>query len=146
MYTGLLHLHNVLRWVILIALLLNIFKLLAGNRSIGLSKVLLISAHTTLLIGLYQYFTGPWGFHLISQMGMGEVMKNSTFRFFAVEHIFGMIVAIALITVGHVKLKKGGATKTTAILYIIALIVILASIPWPFRASVARPLFPGMSV
>ena len=144
MYAGLLHLHNLLRWIILIVLLINIFKLLAGNKSIGLSKILLIAAHTTLLLGLYQYFAGPWGYKLISANGMAAVMKNSTFRFFAIEHITGMILAIALITVGHVKLKKGGSAKATGIFYIIALFVILASIPWPFREAIARPWFPGM--
>lgn len=146
MYSGLLHLHNFLRWVILIFLVINIIKLLAGNRSLGLSKVLLISAHTTLLIGLYQYFGGDSGFQLIKNFGFSEVMKNSMYRFWAVEHITGTIIAIVLITVGHVKLKKGGSPKATAVLYIIALIVILAVVPWPFREAIARPLLPGMHV
>jgi hypothetical protein len=146
MYSGLLHLHNFLRWVILIFLVINIIRLLAGNRNLGISKVLLISAHTTLLIGLYQYFTGAWGLQSITNNGFAVVMKNSALRFWAVEHITGTIIAIALITVGHVKLKKGGSPKATAILYIIALIVILAVVPWPFREAIARPLFPGMHV
>ena len=144
MYSGLLHLHNFLRWVILIALLINIVKLLAGNKNLGLSKILLISAHITLVLGLYQYFAGPWGFQSISTSGMAVVMKDSALRFWAVEHITGMIAAIALITVGHVKLKKGGKPKTTAILYMIALLLILAVVPWPFREAIARPWFPGM--
>jgi hypothetical protein len=146
MYTGLLHLHNFLRWIILIFLVINIIRLLAGNKNLGISKILLISAHTTLLIGLYQYFAGPWGFQSISNSGFAVVMKDSALRFWAVEHITGTIAAIALITVGHVKLKKGGAPKSTAILYIIALIIILAVVPWPFREAIARPLFPGMHV
>jgi len=52
-----------------------------------------------LLIGLAQWFLGSWGLKLIQNVGMGEVMKNASQRFFAVEHTFTMIIAIALITV-----------------------------------------------
>ena len=144
MYSGLLHLHSVLRWVILILLLINAVQLFAGKRNLGLSKVLLIAAHTTLLIGLYQYFAGPLGYHLIATNGMAAVMKDSVMRFWAVEHITGVLVAIALITIGHVKLKKGGSPKTTALLYLVALLIILAVVPWPFREAIGRPFFPGM--
>ena len=144
MTTGLLHLHNFLRWVILIAILVAIVQLLLKKDALKVSKILLISAHSTLVLGLYQYFFGKIGFVFIKTMGMAAVMKDSVARFWAVEHIFSMLLAITLITIGHVKYKKGGAPKTTLILYIIALLLIFAAIPWPFRAAIARPLFPGM--
>jgi hypothetical protein len=144
MTTGLLHLHNFLRWVVLIAMLVAIVQLLLKKDALKVSKILLISAHSTLVLGLYQYFFGNIGFVFIKTMGMAAVMKDSVARFWAVEHIFSMLLAITLITIGHVKYKKGGAPKTTLILYIIALLLIFAAIPWPFRAAIARPLFPGM--
>ena len=143
MATGLLHLHNLLRWVVLIAILVAIVQLLMNKNALKASKVLLISAHTTLVLGLYQYFFGAVGFALIKSMGMAAVMKDNLARFWAVEHIFSMLLAIILITIGHVKYKKGGSSKTTLILYILALLLIFAAIPWPFRAEIARPLFPG---
>ena len=143
MATGLLHLHNLLRWVVLIAILVAIVQLLMNKNALKASKVLLISAHTTLVLGLYQYFFGAIGFALIKSMGMAAVMKDNLARFWAVEHIFSMVLAIILITIGHVKYKKGGSSKTTLILYILALLLIFAAIPWPFRAEIARPLFPG---
>lgn len=143
MATGLLHLHNLLRWVILIAILVAIVQLLMNKNALKASKVLLISAHTTLVLGLYQYFFGAVGFALIKSMGMAAVMKDNLARFWTVEHIFSMVLAIILITIGHVKYKKGGSSKTTLILYILALLLIFAAIPWPFRAEIARPLFPG---
>ena len=143
MATGLLHLHNLLRWVVLIAILVAIVQLLMNKNALKASKVLLISAHTTLVLGLYQYFFGAVGFALIKSMGMAAVMKDNLARFWAVEHIFSMVLAIILITIGHVKYKKGGSSKTTLILYILALLLIFAVIPWPFRAEIARPLFPG---
>jgi hypothetical protein len=146
MNTGLLHLHNALRWVILIAIVYAIVQLLLKKDALKTSKVLLISAHTTLVLGLYQYFFGPVGFFFIKNMGMAAAMKDKVTRFWAVEHIVTMIIAIALITIGHVKYKKGGSPRTTLILYIFALIFIFGAIPWPFRTEIARPLFPGMGM
>jgi K+-sensing histidine kinase KdpD len=146
MNTGLLHLHNALRWVILIALVFAIVQLLLKKDALKTSIVLLISAHTTLLLGLYQYFFGPVGFFFIKNMGMAAAMKDKLTRFWAVEHILTMIIAIALITIGHVKYKKGGSPRNTLILYILALLLIFGAIPWPFRTDIARPLFPGMGM
>lgn len=155
MYTGLLHLHNLLRWVILILLLVALFRHLAGMNnkravSAGDKKVdlfLMIAAHITLLVGLYQWIAGPWGLKLITAKGMSVVMKDSAYRFFAIEHLTGMLIAIVLITIGRGKVKRAvdyTAHKKAFWFFLLALIVILASVPWPFREAVARPLFPGM--
>ncbi|MBO9632593.1 MAG: hypothetical protein J7578_05700 [Chitinophagaceae bacterium] len=149
MYTGLLHLHNLLRWVILVLILIAILRHLSGMNSkrpvnAGDKKIdlfLMISAHITLLIGLYQWFAGDFGLKMIQNAGMGEVMKNGAVRKLAIEHPVGMILAIVLITVGRGAVKRGTAPavhKKAFWCFLIALIVILATIPW------ARPLFPGM--
>jgi hypothetical protein len=146
MYNGLLHLHNLLRWVILLLLLVAIFQ--SFSKAAGLRKTslfLLISAHTQFLIGLYQWFVGGFGYNLIKSNGFGEVMKNSVQRFWAVEHITGMLIAIILITIARGKVKIGGY-KAASWLYVVALILILASVPWPFREGIARPWFPGMKI
>ncbi len=144
MTTGLLHLHNLLRWVILITLFLSIYKLWSKQNALGVSKILLISSHTTLLLGLYQYITGAVGLKMIQAAGMGAAMKDAATRFWAVEHIFSMVLAIVLITIGHVKYKKSSQSGTTQVLYVIALLLILSAIPWPFRAGIGRPWFPGV--
>jgi uncharacterized membrane protein len=57
MATGLLHLHNLLRWIILILLFVAIYQAFTKNKGVQkISLFLLISAHITLLLGLYQYF------------------------------------------------------------------------------------------
>jgi len=146
MNTGLLHLHNLLRWVVLITLILSIVKLISGQNALKTSKILLISAHSTLVLGLYQYFFGAVGFALIKNEvgGMKEVMKDAAARFWAVEHISSMLIAIVLITIGHIRLKKGGKPNLTATFYLIALLLILSAIPWPFRAGIGRPWLPGL--
>ena len=153
MQTGFVHLHNFLRWVIVILLVVSIVKAYSGwsakkTFQPGDKKVWLftmIASHITLLLGLYQYFFGAVGIKMIQAAGMGVAMKDSTTRFWAVEHIFSMLLAIALITIGHVKYKKTLKANSTRILYVIALILILLAMPWPFRSGIGRPLFPGMA-
>jgi len=154
MSQGLLHLHSLLRWIILVLLVINIVRhygaasnpFTAMDKKLGL--FLMIAAHTTLLLGLYQWFTSPVGLPNIQNLGMGAVMKDSAQRFWAVEHLTGMLIAIVLITIGRGVAKKDLSDaikhKRSATLFLIALIIILASIPWPFRAGIARPWFPGM--
>lgn len=146
MYNGLLHLHNLLRWIILLLLLVALFQSL--NKKEGLRKSslwLLISAHITLIIGLYQYFKSETvGYSIVKRMGgFGDVMKDSFARFWVIEHFVGMLIAIILITIARGKAKKLSYGPAFWF-YLIALIVILVSIPWPFRETVARPWFPGM--
>lgn len=155
MYTGLLHLHNLMRWIILILLVINIVRhvsatskpFTAMDKKLGLW--LMISAHITLLLGLYQYFFGGSGFAYIQQYGMSTVMQNSVYRFWAVEHITGMLIAIIIITIGRGVSKKtyddAVKHKRSAILFIAALLIIIAVIPWPGREEgISRALFPGM--
>ncbi|MEP7257135.1 MAG: hypothetical protein ABI687_02080 [Flavitalea sp.] len=155
MHTGLVHLHNILRWVILILLVIALFRhflgmtgkkpFTAGDKKTGL--FLMISAHTQFLIGLYLWFFGPWGYSVLKNIGMGAAMKDPVFRFWTVEHNTGMLIAIVLITIGRGVSKKNitdaAKHKKSFWFFLIALIVILVSVPWPFR-QVARPLFPGM--
>jgi hypothetical protein len=140
-------LHSILRWVLLALLILNIFNAYAANakqRAFGiadnkLSLWLMIVAHTQLLIGLIQYIVGPWGIKNIQQQGMGVVMKSSYDRFFAIEHITMMLIAIILIQIGRTKMKKAVTDKlkfkSIFIYSIIALVIIMAAIPWPFRSG-----------
>ncbi|MFL9485450.1 hypothetical protein ACI6Q2_21890 [Chitinophagaceae bacterium LWZ2-11] len=155
MYNGLLGLHSLLRWAILLLLLVVIIRTIVNseakysepNRKWGLR--LLIVTHINLLIGLYQYFFGEKGIALIKEYGMKDVMKTSALRYWAIEHIFGMIVAVALITAGYSISKKpieaAKKNKKLLVIYVLALVVILAVVPWPFRTGdVGRPWFRGL--
>ena len=155
MYQGLLHLHNLGRWVLIILLVIAIINAFAGMRrnepfSKGDKKItlfLMITAHTMLLIGLYQWFAGPWGLQQFTNLGMKGVMQNSVARFWAVEHITIMLIAIVLITIGRGAAKKKitdrAKHKKMFWMFFIAFILILAAVPWPGR-NVGRPLLPGM--
>ena len=154
MQTGLLHLHNLLRWIILILLLLSIVKAYSGwqgkkTLSSGDKKLWLftmISAHITLLLGLYQVAFGRFGFFTTSLPEGNSLMKDTFYRFFWIEHPVRMIAAIVCITLGRGMAKKAMADelkyKKAFYFFLVALVLILASIPWPFREIVGRPLMP----
>ena len=155
MYKGLLHLHSVLRWVILILLLVALYKSFVdrnkaftpGHKKTGM--LLMICCDIMLLLGLYQWFVGDWGLKSIQNNGMSVVMKNSVLRFFAIEHISAMVIAIVLVHIGYSYSKKNVPDamkhKRILLLFGLALLIILISIPWPFRlAGAGRTWLPGM--
>jgi hypothetical protein len=131
------------RWIVLLLLLIAIFNsLVAGSRPFIRTDArtglfLIIITDFMILVGIYQWFAGPWGYQQIQTRGMGEVMKDSTARFFAVEHFAGMILAAILIHIGKTQGRKHIPDKAkhrrTVIFYTLALLIILVSIPWPFR-------------
>jgi hypothetical protein len=153
MENGLLALHNLLRWVILILLLLSIIKSYTGWKqgrsfSDGDRKIWLftmIASHITLLLGLYQWLLGPVGLFTNARPEGESLMKNPNFRFFQMEHPVTMIVAILLITLGYGTSKKSLADadkyKKAFRFFLVALMLILIRIPWPFLKDVYRPLF-----
>lgn len=142
MVTGLTHMHSLLRWVILILLIYTLIRSFQGKAGKE-ARFLTITSHIMLLIGLAQWFLGNWGLKLIQANGMKEVMKAPAQRFFVIEHTFTMIIAIALITVAGVFIRKGNDKAKW--FYLAALVLILLRMPWPFLAEgIARGLFPGM--
>jgi len=142
-YVFLRHLHSVGRWIVLLLLLIAIFNsLVAGRRpwirsDARTGTILVIFADIMFLVGLALWYFGPRGYKYIEEFGMSAVMKNPSYRFFAIEHITMMLVAIILIHIGKVQAKKPISDKAkhkrTLIFYLLALIIILISIPWPFR-------------
>ncbi|HEX7845114.1 MAG TPA: hypothetical protein VF476_04880 [Chitinophagaceae bacterium] len=143
METGLLHLHSILRWVILLLLLVTLFQAFAKNPGVKKTSLwLLISAHIMFLVGLYQVIAGRYGIMKGLPEGV-ELMKDKFYRFFWVEHPLMMLIAIILITIARGKAKQLNYSKVGWLL-LIALLLILAAVPWPFREIVARPWFPAM--
>jgi hypothetical protein len=152
MFSALLQVHSILRWVILILLVLSILQSFIGwvkHRELreGDTKLWLftmISAHTTLLIGLILLLFGRYGI-LSSGLPEGvELMKDKFYRFFWVEHPVGMLIATLLITLGRGVVRKQITDplkyKRAFWFFLIALVVILATVPWPGREIVGRGL------
>ncbi|WP_370000991.1 hypothetical protein [Winogradskyella sp.] len=94
----------------------------------------LITMHIQLLIGIILFLFKDY-FSTIEEVGgMGEVMKNSALRNLIVEHPLTMIIAVALVTIGYSKHKKKLVSKPKfkllSIFYTLALVLVLAKIPW----------------
>ena len=99
-----------------------------------------------MLVGLLLYFIlSP--ITAIALSDFGAAMASSTLRFWAVEHTFGMVVAMALVHIGRVRIRKATSPdrrrRLAAIFYGLALLAIVAAIPWPGTPA-ARPLLRGL--
>jgi len=104
-----------------------------GAKDFRINLFTLIVSHIQLIIGLILYFVSP-RLSLFSELGMGEVMKDSINRLYLVEHPVINIIAVVLITIGYSKHKKKLTStpkfKTIALFYTLALVLFLSRIPW----------------
>jgi hypothetical protein len=70
-------------------------------------------------------------------------MKDPALRFFTMEREFMMIISWILVHVGRVMVKKANSSpakfRRSLFFFGISLLLILISMPWPFREAVARP-------
>lgn len=144
-------LHNILRWAVLLFGLWTIFSAMSGiinkrNYTIadGRSNLFfMISCDIQLLLGLVLYYSNSW-FERLKEPG---TMKDTYTRFFSLEHGLLMIIALILVHVGRVSVKKAPTPaakhKRTLLFFGLAIVLILAAIPWPFREVIARPLWRG---
>lgn len=150
MYHGLLFVHSWLRWLVVIFGLLTLVSAFSassrsdarGGAAGRFGLFFMICLDTELLIGAILYFfSTPWLSMMLTDAGM--TMGNRVARFWAVEHIFGMVVAVALAHVGRIAMKKATSSeagvKKLATFTFIALVFILGTIPWPMMAY-GRPL------
>ena len=141
MYTGFLHLHDALRWLLLVSLVITLIKYIAGwighqpwkkvDRILGIVFVALMDLQ--MLIGLVLYFfLSP--LTKIAFSNMGAAMKNADLRFYAVEHLSIMLLAVVLVHIGSAKSKRAlpdvSKFKIATIFYLISLALIIAGIPW----------------
>ncbi len=149
MYVFLLALHNLVRWLILLAALFAIIQALIGwlgrkdwtrlDNIAGLAYVGLMDLNV--LLGLILYlFLSPLTQAAFSDFG--AAMGNSTLRFFAVEHLTVMIIALVLAHIGRSASKKAVEVtkkhRAAAIWFIISFVAVLLAIPW------GRSLVPGL--
>jgi heme A synthase len=138
MYSILLSLHSHTRWLVLVAALAAIIIPILNAKSGKIQKLpallFLIFCDIQLLAGLMLYFgESPFGIAAFEN-GMGHVMKTGQLRKIAVEHFTLMLIALTLVHIGYSKFKKAEnsekAKKVSLVFFGIALILILAGIPW----------------
>jgi hypothetical protein len=96
-----------------------------------------------LLLGLLLYFVfSP--LTTVALKDFGAAMSNPVQRFFAVDHVVAMVIAVVLAHVGRALSRRAadaqGKHRLAAILYGLAVLAIVLAIPWPFETGVGRPL------
>ena len=141
MYPILLTSHSVLRYAVLLLLigviirfgLAKIFKRQYNDLDDKLSLFTLIFTHIQFLLGLALYFISPITRAAMSDMS--AAMQDESLRFWAVEHIVIMTLAVIMITIGRVRAKSKGLRtdekfRRVIIFYSIGLVLIIAGIPW----------------
>ncbi len=105
-----------------------------GNRKLNVFT--LISAHIQLIFGLILYFLSP-----LTKLPSSEAIG----RYWKMEHISIMILAIILITVGNAKSKKVtdavAKHKNIAVFFGLALIFIIAAIMMMIKADPSKTFF-----
>ena len=151
MYSATLVLHSLLRWIVLATGLAAAGRGIAGwggrpwtaaDSRAGMAFVTALDLQ--LLLGLLLYVVLSPNVS-IAFSNIGAAMKDPVLRFFLVEHMVGMIIAIALAHVGRARTKKavsdGAKHRAAAIFFGLSLVVLLLSIPWPFMPA-GRPLWP----
>jgi hypothetical protein len=152
MYVALVILHSWLRWLVLAAGLNALARAIGGARSgrrwnagdASAGKWLVIAFDVQFLIGLILY-AGLSPLTRLAFNDFGAAMRQADLRFWAVEHITGMLIATALIHIGRKKSLKAPEArqhKTALIFFGLALVIVLLSIPWPGMPA-SRPLFRG---
>ena len=146
MYPFVLSLHSIVRWLVVIFGVIAVVRAFVGwfggrqwqqlDDRLGLGFTTAMDIN--LLLGLLLYFllspitTGAF-------KDFGAAMSNGSVRFFAVEHILIMIVAVVLAHIGRARSKKAGDDKSkfkqAAIFFGLAIVAVLLAIPWPFMSQ-----------
>lgn len=151
MYSTLLPLHSLVRWMVLISLLFAIYRSYNGwfskKEFLGFDHRVrhwtATIAHIQLIIGLWLYAVSPITNYFINNSQ--EAIHLREIRFFGMEHSLMMLIAIIVITIGSVKAKRQSTDtekfKTMAIWFTVGLLIILSSIPWQFSPLTSRPHF-----
>ncbi len=148
MYIGLLHLHNVTRWLVLVAgvaaIAVAVAGLLRGSswgrgaRLTGLAFLVMMDVQV--LLGLMLYVVSPLVRSALANAA--AAMADHQLRFFLLEHLILMLGAAVLVHVGYALAKRARAPRValarSLIFYALSFAVILVATPW------WRPIFPGL--
>ena len=108
---------------------------LAYGRSDNVLRLVTVSVFDVqVIVGVYLYFfLSP--VIKVAFDPQAHFMQDAQLRFYALEHIFVMVLALLILHGGNIFIKKADTPrkkfKRTAITLLTVLIIVLMSIPWP---------------
>ena len=131
--------HSLLRWGIFVTVAVAGFAALSSwvrkgpviswQRSVAIWAMVL--CHVQLVMGFLLY-----GMDI--SKNVFDSMAPDRARYWKFEHMGMMLIVVALVTIGRLASKKArterGKLMRVAIFYLLALVVMLLMIPWPFTA------------
>ena len=147
MYTPILATHNIVRWLVLAAGVWAVVRCWMGWRSravwsekdAGAVKLFVNALSLQFVVGIVLYAVSP-----LIRAGladMGAAMRTASVRYFVVEHVAVMLVAIALGHIGAAKVRRAASDSArfqTATIWLgLALAAAAGFVPWD------RPIVPG---
>ncbi|MRX70191.1 hypothetical protein GJU42_19635 [Flavobacterium resistens] len=151
MYQTILEGHSFIRWLVLVSLLYSIYIAYKGySQKLPFTKKdnlirhwTATIAHIQLIFGILVYVQSPIVKYFWKNFN--EAIQNVNASFFGIIHIFLMLIAIVLITIGSALAKRKSSDeqkfKTMLIWFSLALLIIFIAIPWPFSPLANRPYF-----
>jgi hypothetical protein len=142
LYTLFLTLHNILRWVTLVlAILATVMAFTGwfgkrewGERDRKIGSFTAMAMDIQFLLGLILYVVlSPFGIKGLSQ-GMEFVNANRDYRFFGLEHVAIMVLAVVFAHLGTILPRKASTSlakfKRAAIPFAVMFILLVVAIPW----------------
>jgi hypothetical protein len=150
-YTLLLTLHSLVRWLVLAGLLSVLFRAYRGwwqrkpfsRLDNAFRHWTVTAAYIQLVLGLWLYLVSPVMDYFLHHYK--EAVLQREVRFFGMEHSPMMIFAVVLVTLGSARARRRKEDlekhKTLALWFSLGLLIILVSVPWPFSPMAARPWF-----
>jgi hypothetical protein len=148
-YSTVLAIHSWVRWAVLLTALVAVGRAAtAGGRpwtptDERAGRLFSITLDIQFLLGILLYFVlSPFTRQALQDFGLA--MRTTGLRFWAVEHVLGMVIAVALVHIARGRIRKAANDRkrhrTVLVFYTLALLAIFASIPWPGMPT-GRPLF-----
>ncbi|MFC2125589.1 hypothetical protein ACFLU5_12330 [Bacteroidota bacterium] len=141
MYNIFLFLHSWLRWLALVLLLVASIRAIYGliekktftNKDDKITLVAVSLLHLQLLFGVILYsILSPLTKAAFSNFS--AAMKDGLLRYWAVEHIFVMLLSVAIAQIGRIMIKRSKTDtakfKNELIYFLFAFILIISRIPW----------------
>ena len=140
MYPVVLYAHTYNRWLVLVAGAVALYTAYRGCLEADAwgpaerraSRAFIGLLDLQVLLGLVLYALSP-----IVRAGLGDLgaaMADRELRFFTVEHITGMLIALAFAHVGAARVRRASTDRAklreSAIWQTLAVISILVSVPW----------------
>ena len=142
-----LGLHNLARWLVIVAGLYATIRfwrgwLQAGTWTAGetaAARLFVTTLDVQFLLGIVLYvFFSPLTRKAFGDMG--AAMRDAPVRYFVVEHVAMMLAAIVIAHVGSARVKRASTDvakfQTAALWFGVAIAAVLGFVPW------GRPFFP----